>query len=106
MSKFQPLAYYQAKPSQYKLLPFRFERIGDEEVVMTNAAGEFVYLNRTKLDALIGHRLTPEDTDYTALRAKHFICEQSDQASVELLALKTRTRYQHLQILLTCIFLS
>lgn len=97
MSKFQALDYYQSEPGKYTLLPFRFERMDNDEIVMTNTVGEFAFLSRKKLDDLVAHRLDPSDPDYSALRSKHFLCETGDQASVELLALKTRTRLQHLR---------
>lgn len=96
MSKFQTLDHFQPAAGHYELLPFRFERMGDDEVVMTNAVGEFAFLPRPKLDDLLARRLQPSDPDYSALRSRHFIREAGDQASLELLALKTRTRYQHL----------
>lgn len=97
MSKFQTLDHYQARPGCYDLLPFRFERMNEDEVVMTNVVGEFAFLPRPKLAELVAHRLPPTDPNYAALRAKHFIREEGDKAGVELLALKTRTHYQHLR---------
>lgn len=97
MSKFHPLNHYQAAPRQYELLPFRFEPINRDEVVLTNAAGEFAFLSRKKLNDLVGHSLLPSDPDYSSLRSRQFIREPGDEWSVELLALKTRTRYQHLR---------
>ncbi|CAJ0880106.1 hypothetical protein [Ralstonia mannitolilytica] len=41
MSKFEPLESYLSAKGQYKLLPLRFESISDDEVVLTNAVGEF-----------------------------------------------------------------
>lgn len=97
MSKFQTLNHFRAESGSYELLPFRFERISDSEVVMTNAVGEFAFLERTKLDDLLAHRLSPNDPDYNSLRAKQILREEGDIASVELLALKMRTRYSHLR---------
>lgn len=96
MSKFQPLESYQSAKGQYKLLPLRFESISDDEVVLTNAVGEFTFLSRNKLHDLVARRLGPEDPDYALLRAKHFIQEEGDEAALELLALKTRTRLSRL----------
>ncbi|RTL56479.1 MAG: His-Xaa-Ser system radical SAM maturase HxsB [Rhodocyclaceae bacterium] len=97
MSKFQPITCYTNQTSQYELLPFRFEALGDDDVVVTNAVGEFSFLPRPKLEDLVAHRLPPSDPYYSRLRAKHFLRESGDQAALELLALKTRTKYANLR---------
>ena len=96
MSKFFPIQHYEPNSGKYQLLPLRFERITDDDVVVTNAVGEFAFLRRDKLDSLVDHKLPPTDLDYQNLRAKHFLQESGDLASVELLALKTRTKYKNL----------
>ncbi|MBP0624735.1 His-Xaa-Ser system radical SAM maturase HxsB [Cupriavidus consociatus] len=96
MSKFLPLEGFLDSSGTYHLLPFRFEPLNAEEVVLTNAVGEFTFLSREKLDDLVGHRLKPTDSDYVALRSRHFISEEGDEASLELLALKTRTKFNKL----------
>jgi len=97
MSKFQPLeSYVAADTGKYELLPVRFEALGDDEVVLTNAVGEFTFLSRRKLEDLIAHRLAPTDPDYITLRSRHFLREEGDSASLELLALKTRTKFSKL----------
>jgi His-Xaa-Ser system radical SAM maturase HxsB len=97
MSKFHALDHYQGDPGHYELLPFRFEPLGDNELVLTNAVGEFVFLPRPALDELVSRKLLPADPIYRTLRSRHFIREPGDKASLELLALKARTRYQHLR---------
>lgn len=97
MSKFEPLEHYMSESGCYELLPFRFERINEQEVVITNAVGEFIFLDRAKLDPLIAHQLSPADPAYCELRSRHFIRELEDAASLELLALKMRTRHEHLR---------
>jgi uncharacterized protein len=85
MSKFQPLDFYRNQTAGYQLLPFRFERLGDDEVIVTNAAGELVYLTSKQLEAVVNHNLPVTDPDYALLRSRHFIREDGDTASVELL---------------------
>ena len=92
MSKFQPLTAYTRAERGYELLPFRFEPLGDEEVVLSNMVGEFVILGRDKLEALVNHTLEASDPDYSKLRVKHMLREPEEQAPLELLALKTRTK--------------
>jgi sulfatase maturation enzyme AslB (radical SAM superfamily) len=97
MSKFQPVDFYRNQTGRYELLPFRFERLCNGEVVVTNAAGEFAYLTPDKLEALVNHRLPVSDPNYALLRSRHFIKEDGDAAGLELLALKVRTKFSRLR---------
>ena len=90
MSRFQPLTAYTSVEQRYELLPFKFEPLGQREVVLSNMVGEFAILSRNKLEALVGHTLAASDPDYGTLRAKHMLREPGEQAPIELLALKTR----------------
>ncbi len=94
--KFFPLVHYTPDAGKYELLPFRFESHSEDEVVITNAVGEFHFLHRTKLNQLVDHQLKPSDPEYQHLRARHFLRESNDQAPIELLALKTRTKFHRL----------
>jgi His-Xaa-Ser system radical SAM maturase HxsB len=96
MSRFQLIDAYADKGRTYELLPFRFERLDNNEVVLTNMVGEFAFLKSTKLVSLVNHKLSPEDPDYARLRASHIIRYPSDKSPLDLLALKTRTKFSHL----------
>lgn len=80
MSKFLPIERYMPEKGQYKLLPFRFEKMSDDEVVLTNAVGEFVFLLRDKLNELLSRKLQPSDPVFQHLRSRQFIRESSDLA--------------------------
>ncbi|PXW26424.1 His-Xaa-Ser system radical SAM maturase HxsB [Paraburkholderia caballeronis] len=95
MSKFLPPSAF-ATDGVYSLLPFNFTRLDSERYVATNMVGEYVTLDRGNLERLVGHELHPAETLFRELRAKHFIEVQGDRSPRELLALKTRTRYQRL----------
>lgn len=97
MSKFFPIGAYESADGKYQLLPFRFEPWNENEVLITNAVGEFSFLPRTTLQDLVEHKLSPSDPAYAHLRTKHFLREPSDQAALELLALKTRTKFSKLR---------
>lgn len=97
MSKFSSLDKYVSKQGQYELLPFRFESLDGDDVVLTNFVGEFVILKRDKLDEVVQKRLLPTDETYSILRSRHFIKESSDTASIQLLGLKTRTKYSNIR---------
>lgn len=97
MTKFSPLVNYLATQGQYQLLPFRFEPLDDNNVVITNFVGEFALISREELRATVNKRLDPDSKTYSMLRSRHFIKEAGDEASVELLGLKTRTKYSKLR---------
>lgn len=97
MSKFATLDTYTSKVGQYELLPFRFENLDEKNVVMTNFSGEFVLVERDKLDDIVHKRIVPNSDLYSLLRSRHFIKESSDSVSIELLALKTRTKFSNLK---------
>ncbi|MEQ1813351.1 MAG: radical SAM protein [Candidatus Nitrotoga sp.] len=95
MSKFKNLEAY--LPSKtYDLLPFKFDRLNDEEYILTNMAGEYYVIPNGRLNDVINHQLRPLDVDYANLRSKHFIREVGDKAPLELLALKVRTKLARL----------
>ena len=96
MSKFLPKAAYQQEDSRYQLLPFQFESLDENRVILTNMVGEFLLVNRAELASIVNHAL-PKSTDlYAKLRALHIVKEAEERAPIELLSLKTRTKYSRL----------
>ncbi len=97
MTKFKPLVEYQANKGLYELLPFKFEPLSEDDVVITNFVGEFAFISRDELRATVNKNLDPSSKTYSLMRSRHFIRELGDEASVELLGLKTRTKYSKLR---------
>lgn len=95
MSKFEGLEKY-TPHTNYELLPFNFDHLNDHEYILTNMVGEHIVVDRKKLDVIINHELGHADPDFATLRAKHFIKLPSEQAPLQLLALKLRTRFSRL----------
>lgn len=97
MSKFQPLSFYEKSVAAgYRLLPFNFTALEEDEYVLTNPVGEFVVLNRPVLQDFIRHDLRHTDTAYDLLKSKHFLVDDDSNVAFDLLALKTRTKLQRL----------
>ena len=46
MSKFQTYEAYLNPNKDYSLLPFKFENLGDEKVVLTNLVGEYEIISK------------------------------------------------------------
>lgn len=97
MSKFQPHSFYEEPLAEgYRLLPFRFTRLHDDDYVVTNQAGEFVTVERETLDELVRHRLTPTSPFYDDLKSKHFLIDADSNVAIDLLTLKVRTKLTRL----------
>lgn len=90
-SAFRPESAFRA-PASYRLLPARFTRLDGDRYVITNDVGEYVVLSRHALTALIERRLDPESSEYRALKARHFLFDETSRVALDLLALKYRTR--------------
>jgi His-Xaa-Ser system radical SAM maturase HxsB len=82
-------------PKAYALLPCRFEPL-DEGLILSNMAGEPMFIDRSRFEALVQGRFSTTDPLFPELRAKHFVREPGEQHPIELLALKVRTKYAHL----------
>lgn len=82
--------------SGYKLLPFRFTKLDEADYVLSNQAGEFHVLDRTSLEALVRHVLSPRLAVYHDLKSKHFLMDSDSSVAIDLLALKVRTKLYRL----------
>src|SRR5580700_7373185 len=97
MSRFQPLeAYASGQGDTYSLLPLRFTPFDAERYILTNLVGEYHLLPREALRAFLDHELPSETTLYGNLKAKHFLLDEDSNVTIDLLALKTRTKYKRL----------
>lgn len=94
MSKFSPLEHFEdVLDAGYRLLPFRFIQLEGNDYVVSNMAGEFVVLDRAKLDEFAKCELTPHDPVYSELKAKHFLLDEDSSSAVDLLTVKLRTKF-------------
>jgi len=88
---FQEREAFVQNGGSYRLLPFRFNRLGNRHV-LTNDVGEYVLLLQHELKDFVEHRLTPANPLYRELSAKHFLLAGRSRVALDLLALKYRTR--------------
>ncbi len=93
MSKFQPIEFYKNKKKEYSLLPFRFEKLSENNYVVTNLAGEHLTIPREVLENLVRHKLDSDSPHYVNLRAKHFLIDDKTRIATDLLSIKLRTKY-------------
>lgn len=95
MSKFAAQADFAPVDASWELLPFRFHRMNGS-VLVTNMVGEHLMLSQSEFDEIALDRLPADSALVRKLRAKHIIRLAEERAPLELLALKTRTRYRNL----------
>ena len=94
VSKFKKFDHYAVTlDAEYYLLPFRFTMLKDDNYVATNMAGEFVVLSRDKLDEFAKGKLGSGDPLFAELKAKHFILDTDSSVTLDLLAVKLRTKF-------------
>jgi uncharacterized protein len=98
VSKFKPLqSYGPSADKTYSLLPFKFERLTDDETVVTNIAGETLLVQHADVEELVAGSLAPSTEIYSDFRAKHFLTDSlTRNSALKLLALKVRSRYRRL----------
>jgi His-Xaa-Ser system radical SAM maturase HxsB len=80
----------------YFLLPFRFQRFGDE-VLLVNEVGEHTFAPAATFGRFLRHQLIPSDPAYLDLKGKHFLSDSDSTLPLELLATKARTKRAHLE---------
>ena len=95
MSRFKTINEYEER-GDYQLLPFRFAALDDDNYVVTNMVGEHHVLSYESLRAFVQHTLSRDSSDFIELRARQFLQDSQSKIAADLLALKLRTRYQHL----------
>ena len=89
---FRPRAEFVPRSNNYRLLPFRFEPLDANRVVLTNLVGEFEVMERSSFSAFAAHQLAADSQPYTALKSRHFLVDDTSSVALDLLAVKARTR--------------
>jgi His-Xaa-Ser system radical SAM maturase HxsB len=88
---------YSTLQSGYRLLPFRFVKLGQEKELLVNEAGEFVIAPDGTAQTLIRKQLARGSDLYSTFRAKQFIADDSSSPLLDLLATKYRTKYNFIE---------
>lgn len=86
-------SYKDFKPiDNYTLLPFRLDRFNVNTFIVTNEVGEFLFLKENTLNLLVDGKLSSDSEAYAELLSKHFISDSTYTSSLDLLALKVKTK--------------
>jgi His-Xaa-Ser system radical SAM maturase HxsB len=94
MSKtdFLDLRHYQPPTSAFGLLPFRFERFGEKEYLLTNDLGELAIVDGRVFMSLLGKTIDTTSESYLDLRSKYFVSDDRGSVHARVMASKYRTK--------------
>lgn len=76
----------------YTILPFRFGRFNDNEVLLTNDVGEFLFLSNESFDAFIHGKLDTKSDLFYDIESKQIATTDNVDDVVNMLATKFRTK--------------
>ena len=77
---------------QYQLLPFRFERFNDEEYLLTNDVGEYIFLCNDDFHKLVNGEMDPKSDIFYDVASKQIATTDDVNDVVSMLATKFRTK--------------
>lgn len=76
----------------YQLLPFRFERFNDEEYLLTNEVGEYIFLHKDDFNAFVEGKLDVHSDLFYDIVSKQIATTDSIDDVINMLATKFRTK--------------
>ena len=94
-NEFLPPDYYFSNQS-YGLLPFRFQIFSEDKILLVNETGEHLLLANEDFKKFIDKELSSAEPAYFDLKGKHFLFDSNSATPFELLAIKYRTKKEHL----------
>jgi His-Xaa-Ser system radical SAM maturase HxsB len=97
MSGFQAAEAFFAAEGAVELLPFRFERMGAGQYLVSNVVGDFVRLSNDELNRLVDLRFRPGDGLYEKAFEAHLITTSGQHAQRQVLATRLRSRMAFLR---------
>lgn len=76
----------------YQLLPFRFERFNDNQYLLTNEVGEYIFLSNDDLHVFVNGELDEHSDLFYDLASKQIATADKVEDVVQMLATKFRTK--------------
>lgn len=74
------------------ILPFQFSRFDNNEYLLVNESGEYIFLGKDDFHTLVQGKLTPDCPSYYELKSRHFINTEHLPETLEMVSAKYRTR--------------
>lgn len=82
---------------EYTILPFRFDHFNEEEYLLTNDVGEYIFLKNEDFDEFVNHELNPKSDVFMNIVSKQIATTDKVEDVVNMLATKFRTKKSILQ---------
>lgn len=76
----------------YKILPFRFEKYNDDEYLLTNEIGEYLFISTDDFNKFVNHQLDTSSETFLNLSSKQIATTDNVEDVVNMLATKYRTK--------------
>ena len=83
--------------SEYKILPFQFKHIFNNDVLLVNECGDFIFLQHNIFDSFIRYQLSEEDPAFFQLKSHLFLAQEELETSLQKIAARYRTRKSFLR---------
>jgi|WetSurMetagenome_2_1015567.scaffolds.fasta_scaffold00300_11 uncharacterized protein len=83
----------------YLILPLQFEKFDNDNFLLTNEAGDYLFVRHDEFDKLLSYKLDSKNESYVNLRAKQFILDAPKHlaSTIDLLATKYRSKKSYLR---------
>lgn len=78
--------------TKYTILPFRFERFNENEYLLTNEVGEYIFLSIDDFNKFVNLELDPKSDTFLNLESKQIATTDKIGDVVKMLATKFRTK--------------
>ena len=76
----------------YQLLPFRFQAFDNENMLLVNEVGEFLFLSKENFSNMISYKLDTANNIFLDLKSKHLLTDTEIEPVIKMLATKYRTK--------------
>ena len=77
--------------NRYYLLPFRFERVGKQELLV-NELGDYIFVPTGTINRIVNHLLKKQEDVYKNLISNFFISESPIPELIDNMATRLRTK--------------
>jgi uncharacterized protein len=94
--KFKSSVELTPAPDTYSLMPFRFERLNDNKVVIVSEAGEHAIVTHDEVVQFVDGQLSPATESYSQLRNIGALIDSNSTSNTRLQILKLRSKYKEM----------
>jgi His-Xaa-Ser system radical SAM maturase HxsB len=81
-----------AQETKYLIFPFTFRRMPDQQLLLVNQTGEFIFISSEDFSLFVNEALDNASLPFLDLKSKHFVTDTGEETPVRLLATKLRTK--------------